>query len=53
MQTLSVSVSGVVNDPQLVESYRELGVTRSIMRLPSEGRNTVLPLLDEYAKLLS
>jgi probable F420-dependent oxidoreductase len=53
MQTLSVSVSGVVNDPQLVESYRELGVTRSIMRLPSEGRDTVLPLLDAYAKLLS
>jgi len=27
-------------------------VTRAILRLPSEGRDKILPMLDEYAKLI-
>ncbi|MBI1847970.1 MAG: LLM class F420-dependent oxidoreductase, partial [Candidatus Rokubacteria bacterium] len=30
----------------------EAGVARVLFRLPSEGRDSVLPLLDQYAKLM-
>lgn len=52
MQTISVSVFGMPGDAKLLDTYRTAGVTRCILRLPSEGRNTILPLLDQYAKLL-
>ena len=32
--------------------YRDVEVTRVILRLPSEGRETILPLLDQYAPFL-
>ncbi len=49
---MSVSVFGVAADPKLIEMYREVELTRIILRLPSEGRDTILPLLDHYAALL-
>ena len=52
MRTLSVSVFGVAADPKLLSMYREADVTRVILRLPSEGRDTILPLLDQYAIFL-
>jgi alkanesulfonate monooxygenase SsuD/methylene tetrahydromethanopterin reductase-like flavin-dependent oxidoreductase (luciferase family) len=53
MQTISVSVFGVPGEePKRLDAYREAGVNRCILRLPSEGRETILPLLDQYAKLL-
>ncbi|MGE3537461.1 MAG: LLM class F420-dependent oxidoreductase [Candidatus Tectimicrobiota bacterium] len=52
MRTISVSVFGAAAEPQLLDSYRDLGATRVILRLPSEGRETILPLLDAYAKCL-
>ena len=53
MKTISVSVFGASGeDPKLLDGYREAGVNRCILRLPSEGRDTILPLLDEYAALL-
>ena len=52
MRTISVSVFGVAGDRQLVDMYRDLEVTRVILRLPSEGRETILPLLDQYAAFL-
>lgn len=52
MQTLSISVFGAPGDQKLLDTYREAGVTRVILRLPSEGRDTVLPLLDQFAKVL-
>ena len=52
MQTISVSVFGVAADQKLVETYRDVGVTRVILRLPSESRDTILPLLDQYATFL-
>lgn len=52
METLSISVFGAPGDQKLLDSYREAGVTRVILRLPSEGRDTVLPLLDQFAKFL-
>ena len=52
MQTISVSVFGAIADPQLLDTYRAAGITRAILGLPSEGRDRVLPLLDQYAKVL-
>jgi probable F420-dependent oxidoreductase len=52
MQTISVSVFGMPGDAKLLDTYRQAGVTRCILRLPSEGRDTILPMLDQYARLL-
>lgn len=52
MQTISVSVFGVAGDQKLIDMYRDVDVTRVILRLPSEGRETILPLLDQYAAFL-
>ena len=52
MQTISVSVFGVAADPKLIGMYQDAEVTRIILRLPSEGRETILPLLDQYATFL-
>lgn len=52
MQTISVSVVGAAHDLQTLDAYRAIGVTRAILFLPSADRDTVLPLLDQYAQLL-
>lgn len=52
VQTISVSVFGATADPQQLDAYRAIGVTRAILFLPSADRDTVLPLLDQYAQLL-
>jgi probable F420-dependent oxidoreductase len=52
MQTISVSVFGFPGDEKRLDVYQAIGVTRAILRLPSEGRDTILPLLDQYAKFL-
>jgi probable F420-dependent oxidoreductase len=53
MKTISVTVFGAKPERATLDSYAEAGITRSIFRLPPEGRDTVLPLLDQYAKLIS
>ena len=52
MSTIKVSVYGAPSDPATLDSFREAGVDRSLLLLPSADRETVLPLLDEYAKLI-
>ena len=52
MRTLSVSVFGVAADPKLIGMYQDAEVTRIILLLPSEGYETILPLLDQYATFL-
>jgi probable F420-dependent oxidoreductase len=51
-KSLSVSIFGATTDEATLDQYRGAGVTRAILRLPSEGRETVLPLLDRFAKLI-
>jgi probable F420-dependent oxidoreductase len=51
MKTISVSVFGPKADRETLDRYRDAGVSRVILRLPSEGRDAVLPLLDRYAPL--
>jgi hypothetical protein len=50
---IPVSIFGVSDDETLLRQYQELGVERAVFALPSAGREQVLPLLDQYARLLS
>jgi probable F420-dependent oxidoreductase len=52
MKTISVSVFGAPPDAALLDRFAAVGVTRVIFRLPSEGRDTVLPLLDRWASFI-
>src|SRR5207237_10203055 len=51
-KTISISVFGARPDQATLDAYAKGGVTRAILRLPSEGRDKILPLLDQYAKLI-
>jgi probable F420-dependent oxidoreductase len=52
-ESLSVSVYGVSQNPEALDKYRALGVTRAIFRLRPEARDVVLPKLDRLAKLIA
>jgi probable F420-dependent oxidoreductase len=52
MKTISVSVFGAKPDEADLARYAEAGVTRAILRLPPDGRDVVLPLLDQWSKLV-
>ncbi len=52
MKTISTSVFGAKPDAGTLETYAQAGITRAILRLPPEGRDTVLPLRDQWAKLI-
>ena len=50
--TVNVSVFAPPADAQTMESYREAGVDRAILGLPSEGRDEALARLDRLSALL-
>lgn len=50
---IPVSIFGVSGEETTLRQYQELGVERAVFAVPSEGREQVLPLLDQYAKFLS
>ena len=52
MKTISVNVFGAAPDEAILDTYRKAGITRAIFRLPSEGRDTILPMLDKLAMLI-
>ena len=52
MASLSVSLFGARPDAKILDSYARDGVDRALLMLPAEGREVILPLLDEYAPLL-
>jgi probable F420-dependent oxidoreductase len=52
MKTISINVFAVKPDAATIATLAEAGVTRALFRLPSEGRDRVLPLLDQYAQLM-
>ena len=52
MKTISISVFGAKPDPAVLESFAAAGITSALFGLPSAGRDTVLPLVDQYAKLI-
>ena len=50
--SLSVSLFGAAPDKDFLRQCEDAGVTRALFTLPTEGRDTVLPMLDDLAKLL-
>ncbi len=52
MRTISVSIFGAPPDEAKLDQYRQAGATRALLRLPPEGRDVVLPLIDQWAKLI-
>ena len=53
MAGLSMSVFRAPAEKADLERYAEAGVARAVFRLPSATRDTVLPLLDEFATLMN
>jgi len=49
---LEIVPMGIFPDPGKLDYYREIGVTEAVLRLPSAPRDRVMPVLDEYARLL-
>ncbi len=49
-EDLHVVPMGVFPDAGKLAYYQELGVTETVLRLPSAPRDRVLPVLDDYAK---
>ena len=52
MKTISVTVFGASPDRAALDRYAALGVTRVTLGLPSKDRDAVLPLIDQYTKLI-
>lgn len=50
--TVSVTLFGATPEAGYLERCRAAGVDRALLALPSEGRDTLLPLLDRYAALI-
>ena len=48
---LEIVPFGVLPNPEKLEYYESIGVTEAVLRLPSAGRDEVLPALDEMAGL--
>ncbi len=53
ISTLQVSVFGAPADAQILENYEQAGINRALLALPSEDRDSVLTILDQYQTLLS
>lgn len=53
MSTISISVFGAPPKAEVLDQYREAGITRALLALPPAGRDKVLPQLDKYAALLA
>jgi probable F420-dependent oxidoreductase len=51
-QSLSVTLGGAPEDPDLLKRNRDLGITRMTVRLPPARADEILPLLDRWAKLI-
>jgi probable F420-dependent oxidoreductase len=51
-KTISISVFGGKPDAATFDRYRAAGIERVLLPLPSEGREQILPLLDQYAGFL-
>jgi hypothetical protein len=50
--SLSVTVAGPSEDPDLLKRYRDLGIARVNFPLPPAHRDQVMPALDRLADLM-
>jgi hypothetical protein len=51
-EEIAISVLGAQGNEAMLQQCRELGAERAIFFVPSAGRETVLPLLDQYAAFI-
>ena len=51
-RSLSVTLGGAPEDPDLLKRNRDLGITRMTVRLPPAKADEILPVLDRWAKLI-
>jgi len=49
--SMEVSIFGCPSKPELLERYRDAGITRCIFGLPPADRESVLPLLDQFCEV--
>jgi len=50
--SLSFGIYGGPADPEVLKRYRDAGVNRVVLRLPSQSRDEVLPMLDDLAPVM-
>jgi len=50
---LHIVPMGVLPDPAKLDHYAQIGVTEAVLRLPSAGRDEVMPALDAFSEYLS
>jgi len=48
----AVSIFGAAGEESVLRQYQGLGIDRAVFLIPPEGREKVLPLLDQYAALI-
>jgi probable F420-dependent oxidoreductase len=51
--SLGITIFGAEDKTDMLKGYQDAGVERTVFTLPSAGRDEVLPLLDQYAALMS
>jgi hypothetical protein len=51
-EEISISILGVQGNEAMLQQCRELGAERAMFFVPPAGRETVLPLLDQYAAFI-
>ena len=52
MKTISSSVFAAPPDEAKLDAFRQAGITRALLLLPPEGREVVLPLIDQWSKFI-
>jgi probable F420-dependent oxidoreductase len=52
-KSLSISVFWAQADRKAIDGYAEMGVERVIFPLPPDARDKVMPIVDQYAKLVA
>jgi alkanesulfonate monooxygenase SsuD/methylene tetrahydromethanopterin reductase-like flavin-dependent oxidoreductase (luciferase family) len=52
-QSISITIFAAKPEPAAIEELQSAGVERAVFMLPPADRDTVLPLVDKYAKLMN
>jgi probable F420-dependent oxidoreductase len=51
-RSIPVTIFGAAADGDRLKRYRDQGIARAVIMLPSAGADTVLPILDHWAQLI-
>ena len=52
LQSVPVTLFGAPEDADRLAGYRDLGIARMVVMLPSGGSDRILPILDRWAELI-